>query len=69
MTTPTYGPHLDVDVPTTMTVKVKGRPGFAGFEVTLPIAPAVLAQRRRINELAAGKPRRIVDRDRGVVTS
>lgn len=58
----TYGPHEDADVPTSMVVKVKGRPGFAGFEVEIPIAPGVLAQRRRVNELAAGKPRRILDR-------
>jgi len=59
----TYGPHAENNDPTSMVVKVKGRPGFAGFEKTIQIHPGVAAQRRRINELAAGTLRRIADRD------
>jgi hypothetical protein len=49
-----YGPHDPTTAPTTVVVgqlrKWRGR-----AEVEVPIAPAVLEQRRRINELAAAR--------------
>lgn len=57
----TYGPHRDEDAPDM--VVVRGRSRF-NEEETVPVHPGILAQRRRINELAAGRVRPLTGGDR-----
>lgn len=60
MTLLTYGPHDETT--DRRTVKVRVGRGSDAEEYVVSVAAGLIEQRRRINQLAAGQARRILDR-------